>query len=94
MPRWVVANEDQDEASTSEEESTDQEGEGDEEDEEAAAPSRVEPDAEAEPQAPGSAKKREKISIPLGKLVCHVRSYSGLALYLLRHAQHTIAYLS
>lgn len=77
MPRWVVADENQDEASTSEEESTDQEDEGDEEEEEdAAGPSGVDPEAEAEAeaQAPGSSKKRDKISIPLGKLVCHVRS--------------------
>ena len=75
MPRWVVADENQEEASTSEEESTDQEDEGEEDEEENdAGPSGIEPEADVESEAvaPGSSKKRDKISIPLGKLVCHV----------------------
>ena len=82
MPRWVVADDNQDEASTSEEDSIEEEDEGDEGDEEedAAGPSGIEHEAEAESEAvaPGSSRKRDKISIPLGKLVCHVRSCLAL----------------
>lgn len=76
MPRWIVATEDEEEASNSEEEEemaaelggleAEDEAEVDEDD---PGPSGAQV---AGAEKLGNGKKREKISIPLGKLVCHV----------------------
>ena len=84
MPRWVVANEDQDEESSSEEEEQDEERENDAESEESDDESAHEENETAlrDGEGPSNAQndslepatKRQKISLQLGKskLVCHV----------------------
>ena len=79
MPRWVVAEENEDEASTSDSGSdSDQEELGNEAGTALEpGPSRAGNGLETGPDAPGSAQKRGKISIPLGKLHCHVSRVSN-----------------
>lgn len=70
MPRWVVANESEGDTSSTDEGSDTEEQEEDNEEDQPGPSSRQNGSA-AEEVSP-SGKKREKISIPLGKLVCHV----------------------